>query len=57
LLVGNLLLKDGRRLPDAARFLERVKALYPSEPMVDQLIKATSKAVAAGAAQAGNGAR
>jgi len=51
LLAANLLGKDRKRLPEVARFLERVKALYPTEPMVDQLIKATAKAIAAGGVQ------
>ena len=50
LLAANLLAKDRKRLPEAARFLERVKALYPNEPMVDQLIRSTAKAIAAGIA-------
>jgi hypothetical protein len=47
LLVASLLARDPSRLADAARFLKQVKALYPREPMVDQLIKSTDKAIAA----------
>jgi hypothetical protein len=46
LFVANLL-RDLKRLQDAAKFLTQVKALYPQEPMVDQLIKITDKAIAA----------
>jgi hypothetical protein len=49
LFVANLL-RDTKRLQDAARFLAQVKTLYPQEPMVDQLIKITDKAIAAVAA-------
>lgn len=56
LYVGNLLLRDLGRKTDAARFLGQVKTLYPHEPMVDQLIKITDKAIAGGAdAPAGPG--
>ena len=51
LFVANLL-RDLQRSPDAARFLVQVKALYPNEPMVDQLIKITNKALAAEGAPA-----
>ena len=47
LYVANILLRDLGRKADAARFLAQVKALYPNEPMVDQLIKITDKAIAA----------
>lgn len=46
LYVANLL-RDMKRAPDAVRFLAQVKTLYPNEPMVDQLIKITNKALAA----------
>lgn len=46
LYVANLLLNDLCRKAEAARFLGQVKAPYPNEPMVDQLMKATEKAVA-----------
>ena len=48
LYVANLLLRDLGRKADAARFLGQVRALYPNEPMVDQLIKITDKAIAEG---------
>jgi hypothetical protein len=47
LLVANILLRDPRRLADAAKFLAQVKTMYPDEPMVDQLIKTAHKAIAA----------
>ena len=49
LFVANLL-RELKRLQDAAKFLTQVKALYPQEPMVDQLIKITDKAIAAAGA-------
>jgi hypothetical protein len=49
LLVANILLRDPRRLADAAKFLAQVKTLYPDEPMVDQLVKTANKAIAASA--------
>lgn len=52
LYVANLLLRDLGRKADAARFLVQVKSLYPNEPMVDQLIKITDKAIAEGAGAA-----
>jgi hypothetical protein len=51
LFVANLL-REGKRLQDAAKFLAQVKALYPQEPMVDKLIKITDKAIASAAATA-----
>ncbi len=51
LFVANLL-REGKRLQAAAKFLAQVKALYPQEPMVDQLIKITDKAIASAAATA-----
>jgi hypothetical protein len=53
LFVADLLARDPRRLADAARFLAQVKALYPREPMVDQAIKITNKAIAAGSTPLG----
>lgn len=44
LFAAGLLLKDERRLSAAARFLAQIKSLYPTEPMVDQLIRQTEKA-------------
>jgi hypothetical protein len=49
LFVANLL-RDTKRLQDAARFLTQVKTLYPQEPTVDQLIKITDRAIAAAGA-------
>jgi hypothetical protein len=49
-LFAATLLRDLARLQDAAKFLTQVKALYPQEPMVDQLIKITDKAIAAAGA-------
>jgi hypothetical protein len=46
LLVANILMRDPSRRIEAASYLEQVKAAYPDEPMVDQLIKATSKPIA-----------
>jgi hypothetical protein len=46
LFVAELMARDRRRLADAARFLAQVKTLYPREPMVDQLIMSTNKALA-----------
>jgi len=53
LLVANILLRDGRRLADAARFLAQVKTMYPEEAMVDQLIKTANKAITAVAGPGG----
>lgn len=46
LFVANLL-REQNRLQDAAKFLTQVKVMYSHEPMVDQLIKITAKAIAA----------
>jgi hypothetical protein len=46
LLAAELLLRDPGQLQAAAKFLEKVKALYPNEPMVDRLIRLTEKAIA-----------
>jgi hypothetical protein len=46
LLAAELLARDANQLPAAARFLARVKVLYPDEPMVDRLIRLTDKAIA-----------
>jgi hypothetical protein len=46
LLAAELLSRDPGQLHAAAKFLERVKALYPNEPMVDRLIRQTEKAIA-----------
>jgi hypothetical protein len=46
LLAAELLSREPGQLQATARFLERVKALYPNEPMVDRLIRLTEKAIA-----------
>jgi hypothetical protein len=45
LLVANVLMRG--RAHDAVRFLTQVKAIYPREPMVDQLLNAANKAAGA----------
>jgi hypothetical protein len=47
LLVADVLTRDPQRLSEAARFLAQVKAIYPREPMLDQMIRKTDDAIAA----------
>ena len=49
LFVADVLGRDPQRLTEAARFLAQVKALYPREPMLDQMIRKTDDAIAAAA--------
>lgn len=46
LLAAELLSRDPGQLQAAAKFLEKVKALYPNEPIVDRLIRQTDRAIA-----------